>query len=142
MEFPFKAVVESESETETIAKSFAAVLTGGEVVVLSGELGAGKTFFVKKTLINYGITWVNSPSFAIVNEYKNSFKFYHIDFYRLKSIKELFNIGFDDYLNDKDAIVFIEWGNLFPEVLPHKRIEINFKMNSDNSREIRILRNA
>ena len=112
MEFPFKAVVESESETETIAKSFAAVLTGGEVVVLSGELGAGKTFFVKKTLINYGITWVNSPSFAIVNEYKNSFKFYHIDFYRLKSIKELFNIGFDDYLNDKDAIVFIEWGNL------------------------------
>ena len=86
--------------------------------------------------------WVNSPSFAIVNEYKNSFKFYHIDFYRLKSIKELFNIGFDDYLNDKDAIVFIEWGNLFPEVLPHKRIEINFKMNSDNSREIRILRNA
>jgi len=142
MEFPFKAVVESESETETIAKSFAAVLTGGEVVVLSGELGVGKTFFVKKTLINYGITWVNSPSFAIVNEYKNSFKFYHIDFYRLKSIKELFNIGFDDYLNDKDAIVFIEWGNLFPEVLPHKRIEINFKMNSDNSREIRILRNA
>jgi len=142
MEFPFKAVVESESETETIAKSFAAVLTEGEVVVLSGELGAGKTFFVKKTLINYGITWVNSPSFAIVNEYKNSFKFYHIDFYRLKSIKELFNIGFDDYLNDKDAIVFIEWGNLFPEVLPHKRIEINFKMNSDNSREIRILRNA
>ena len=142
MEFPFKAVVESESETETIAKSFAAVLTGGEVVVLSGELGAGKTFFVKKTLINYGITWVHSPSFAIVNEYKNSFKFYHIDFYRLKSIKELFNIGFDDYLNDKDAIVFIEWGNLFPEVLPHKRIEINFKMNSDNSREIRILRNA
>ena len=142
MEFPFKAVVESESETETIAKSFAAVLTGGEVVVSSGELGAGKTFFVKKTLINYGITWVNSPSFAIVNEYKNSFKFYHIDFYRLKSIKELFNIGFDDYLNDKDAIVFIEWGNLFPEVLPHKRIEINFKMNSDNSREIRILRNA
>jgi len=142
MEFPFKAVVESESETETIAKSFAAVLTGGEVIVLSGELGVGKTFFVKKTLINYGITWVNSPSFAIVNEYKNSFKFYHIDFYRLKSIKELFNIGFDDYLNDKDAIVFIEWGNLFPEVLPHKRIEINFKMNSDNSREIRILRNA
>jgi len=138
MEFPFYAIVSSENETETIAKSFAADLIGGEVVVLSGELGAGKTFFVKKALMSFGITYVNSPSFAIVNEYKNSFKFYHIDFYRLRSIKELFDIGFDDYLNDKDAIVFIEWGNLFPQVLPHKRIEINFKMNSDNSREILI----
>src|SRR3990172_7692413 len=132
MEFPFKAVVESESETETIAKSFAAVLTGGEVIVLSGELGAGKTFFVKKALTSFGITWVNSPSFAIVNEYKNSFKFYHIDFYRLKSIKEIFDIGFKYYLNNIEDIIFIEWGNLFPEVLPHKRIEINFKMKSEN----------
>lgn len=138
MEFPFRANVSSENETEIIAKSFAAVLTGGEVVVLSGELGAGKTFFVKKTLSNFGITWVNSPSFAIVNEYRNSFKFYHIDFYRLKSIKELFDIGFDDYLNEQNAIVFIEWGNLFTEVLPPKRIEINLKMNSDSSREILI----
>lgn len=142
MEFPFEAIVTSENETETIAKSFAAYLTGGEVVVLSGELGAGKTFFVKKTLMNFGITWVNSPSFAIVNEYRNSFRFYHIDFYRLKSIKELFDIGFDDYLNDKDAIVFIEWGNLFPQVLPHRKIEITFKMHSDDSRGIKITSNA
>jgi len=142
MKFPFQAIVASENETETIAKSFAAGLVGGEVVVLSGELGAGKTFFVKKALTSFGITWVNSPSFAIVNEYKNSFKFYHIDFYRLKSIKELFDIGFNDYLNDTEAIVFIEWGNLFPEVLPHKRIEINFKMKSENGREILITKHA
>ena len=99
-------------------------------------------FFVKKTLTNFGITWVNSPSFAIVNEYKNSFKFYHIDFYRLKSSKELFDIGFNDYLNDKEAIVFIEWGNLFPQVLPKKRIEITLKMNSANTREILITKYA
>lgn len=142
MEFPFKAIVSSENEIEIIAKTFAAYLTGGEVVVLSGELGSGKTFFVKKTLMNFGITRVNSPSFAIVNEYRNSFKFYHIDFYRLKSVKELFDIGFDDYLNDKDAIVFIEWGNLFPQVLPHRIIEITIKMNFDNSREIKITSNA
>jgi tRNA threonylcarbamoyladenosine biosynthesis protein TsaE len=138
MDFPLQTIVSSEEETETVAKSFALVLEGGDVVVLSGQLGAGKTFFVKKTLVIFGITWVNSPSFAIVNEYRNSFKFYHIDFYRLKSIKELLDIGFDDYLNDKEAIIFIEWGDLFPEVLPQKRIEINFKMNSDYSREIRI----
>ena len=103
-----------------------------------GELGTGKTFFVKKTLANFGITWVNSPSFAIVNEYKNSFNFYHIDFYRLKNIKELFDIGFDDYMNDKNSIIFIEWGNLFPQALPAKRVEINFKLNLDNYREITI----
>ena len=138
MELPFKTVVSSEVETEIIAKSFAEELLCGKVVVLQGELGAGKTFFIKKVLINFGINWANSPSFAIVNEYNNSFRFYHIDFYRLKSIKELFEIGFDDYINDKDAIVFIEWGNLFPQVLPRNRIEISIKMNSDNSREIRI----
>ena len=138
MVFPFQATISSENETETIAKSFAAELNGGDVVVLSGELGVGKTFFVKRALSSFGITWVNSPSFAIVNEYKNSFKFYHIDFYRLKSSKELFDIGFNDYLNDKEAIVFIEWGNLFPQVLPKKRIEITLKMNSVNTREILI----
>lgn len=138
MEFPLQTIVSSEEETENLAKLFASELKGGEVIVLSGQLGVGKTFFVKKSLVNFGITWVNSPSFAIVNEYKNSFKFYHIDFYRLKSIKELFDIGFDDYLNDKGAIVFIEWGDLFLQVLPQKRFEINFKMNPDNSREIRI----
>lgn len=142
MEFPFKALVKSERETETIAKSFAADLTCGDVIVLSGELGAGKTFFVKKTLMNFGITWVNSPSFSIVNEYRNSFKFYHIDFYRLKSAKELYDIGFDDYLNEQEAIVFIEWGNLFPEVLPQKRTEVNFKIIQDSSREILISKYA
>jgi tRNA threonylcarbamoyladenosine biosynthesis protein TsaE len=138
MEFPLQTIVSSEEETENLAKLFASELKGGEVIVLSGQLGSGKTFFVKKSLLNFGITWVNSPSFAIVNEYRNSFKFYHIDLYRLKSIKELFDIGFDDYLNDKEAIVFIEWGDLFPQILPQKRIEIIFKMNSDYSREIRI----
>jgi tRNA threonylcarbamoyladenosine biosynthesis protein TsaE len=138
MVFPLRTLVNSEEETENLAKLFASELKGGEVIVLSGQLGSGKTFFVKKSLVNFGITWVYSPSFAIVNEYKNLFKFYHIDFYRLKSIKELFDIGFDDYLNDKGAIVFIEWGDLFPQVLPQKRIEINFKMNLDYSREIRI----
>ena len=142
MEFPFQAIISSENETEAIAKSFAADLVGGEVIVLLGELGAGKTFFVKKALTNFGITWVNSPSFAIVNEYKNSFRFCHIDFYRLKSVKELFDIGFDDYLNDKDAIIFIEWGNLFPEVLPAKRIEISLSIKSDTTREILINKNA
>jgi tRNA threonylcarbamoyladenosine biosynthesis protein TsaE len=138
MEFPFHTIASSENETESIAKLFASELKGGEIIVLVGELGVGKTFFVKKALISYGIAWVNSPSFAIVNEYKNSFKIYHIDFYRLKSAKELFDIGFNDYLNDNKSIVFIEWGNLFPQVLPKRRIEVDFKLISNDRREINI----
>jgi tRNA threonylcarbamoyladenosine biosynthesis protein TsaE len=138
MNLPFHAVVCSENETRAIAESFAKKLKGGEVIILVGELGAGKTFFIKKALGYFGITWVNSPSFAIVNEYNNSFKFYHIDFYRMKSVNELVNIGFDDYLNDQDAIVFIEWGNLFPDVLPNRRIEIKIDTKPNLNREFSI----
>lgn len=142
MDFPFQTLAASEEETNSIAKLFSEELHGGDVVVLIGELGSGKTYFVKKTLANFGITWVNSPSFAIVNEYRNSFKFYHIDFYRLKSVNELINVGFNDYLNEDKAIIFIEWGNLFPQVLPHKRIEVKLEMSSENSRKIMISKYA
>lgn len=142
MDLPFHAVVSSEIETQAVAEEFVKLLKGGEVIILAGELGAGKTFFIKKALEYFGITWVNSPSFAIVNEYKSSFKFYHIDFYRMKSAKEMLNIGFDDYLNDLDAIVFIEWGNLFPDVLPLRRIEIKIDMKPDSIREISIQKYA
>lgn len=142
MEFPFSSASFNEHDTETIAKSFAKSLRGGEVIVLSGELGAGKTFFIKKALFNFGINWVNSPTFAIVNEYKDTFKFYHIDFYRVKTVRELFDIGFDDYLNDSEAITFIEWGNLFPQVLPNKRSEVSIIVKNDFSREINIVKYA
>lgn len=138
MELPFHIVVHSEAETENLAKNFSGFLRKGDVIILIGELGAGKTFFVKKILETFGINSGNSPTFAIVNELTNSHRFYHIDFYRLKSSRELFNIGFDDYLNDPEAIIFIEWGNLFPEVLPAKRIEVNFEVNKDQSRDISI----
>lgn len=138
MQFPYRAEVHSEIETEQIAKKFSDELKGGEVISLVGELGAGKTFFIKKALSNFGISWVNSPSFAIVNEYRNSFKFYHIDFYRVKSARELFDIGIYDYLNDKESIAFIEWGNLFANILPKERIEIQIKIVSNHSREIAI----
>jgi tRNA threonylcarbamoyl adenosine modification protein YjeE len=85
-------VITSEDETKSIAEEFAKGLNDGDVIILNGELGAGKTYFVKKAISSFAITWVNSPSFAIVNEYKNSHKFYHIDFYRIKSVQELFDI--------------------------------------------------
>ncbi len=135
MKYPFKRIVCSEDETIDLALNFAKNLKLGDVVVLNGNLGAGKTFFIKNAVKKFGIENVSSPTFAIVNEYNNSYKIYHFDFYRINSSSELFDIGFNDYLNDDEAITFIEWGNLIPEVLPQKRTEIEIKIESDYSRE-------
>jgi tRNA threonylcarbamoyladenosine biosynthesis protein TsaE len=107
----------------------------GDRIVLNGNLGSGKTFFIKAALSSIGINNVNSPSFAIVNEYQKDFHIYHFDFYRLKNSSELFDIGWQDYLNDDDSIIFIEWGNRFPSILPEVRIEINIEILIGTERE-------
>ncbi|MEJ2616744.1 MAG: tRNA (adenosine(37)-N6)-threonylcarbamoyltransferase complex ATPase subunit type 1 TsaE [Ignavibacteriaceae bacterium] len=138
MELPVSTKINSEKETKQLAEEFALGLKAGETIVINGELGAGKTFFIKSASGVLGINNVNSPTFALVHEYLGKFKIYHFDFYRINEVKELYDIGFDDYLNDEEAIVFIEWGNLFPEILPHKRIEIEILVMEDFSREITI----
>ncbi len=140
MEYPFKVKVNTEDDTSDLAHSFIKTVVPGDVIILNGNLGAGKTFFVKKALKATGIENVNSPTFAIVNEYSGEFKFYHFDFYRINEIGELYDIGFNDYLNDPDAAVFIEWGSLMPEILPHKRTEINIVINEDFSREFEFIK--
>ena len=96
-----------------------------------------KTFFIKSALASLGIKNTNSPSFSIVNEYKNSSHIYHFDFYRLKNSTELFDIGWQDYLNDEDSIIFIEWGSRFPEALPKDRIEITIEIKDGTERQFR-----
>lgn len=141
MEFPVSFKVTQEEETIDIAKKFSAVLQEGDIVTLNGNLGAGKTFFVKAVCKFFGIENSSSPSFAIVNQYDGNFKIYHFDFYRIKKENELFDLGFEDYVNDLGAICFIEWSDMFPEVLPTNRFEINLNLNEDNSRDIRIIKN-
>lgn len=133
--FPFRINTRSEEESAILAADFIKLCTQGERIVLNGDLGAGKTFFIKAALASIGITNVNSPSFAIVNEYHNSSQIYHFDFYRLKNYVELLDIGWQDYLNDEESIIFIEWGNRFNSILPSKRIEINILTLTGSERE-------
>jgi tRNA threonylcarbamoyladenosine biosynthesis protein TsaE len=133
----FSAKVSSENDTINLAQKFASELTGGEIIILNGELGAGKTFFIKHASAYFEITNVSSPTFTIVNIYNGKQKIYHFDFYRINKASELFDIGFNDYLNDNEAITFIEWGNLIPEVLPVKRTEINIEVLEDTKRLFR-----
>jgi len=141
VKYPFKKIVFSEDGTAELANYFASEIKPGDVIILNGNLGAGKTFFIKNAVKALGSNNVNSPTFAIINEYESKFKIYHFDFYRINEMVELYDIGFNDYLNNPDAIIFIEWGNSYPEILPKKRIIIEIKLNEDFSREFIFTKN-
>jgi len=138
MEFPFVQNIISEEETSILAKQFSAILQKGDCVSLIGNLGSGKTFFTKALCKEFLIEDANSPTFALLNLYVGKEKFFHFDFYRVKSEQELLDIGLYDYLNDEEAISIIEWADLFPKVLPKNRYEISIQINSDFSRTFRI----
>lgn len=130
----------SLAQTEDIARKLIQTFTKGSVIELEGNLGVGKTYFVKSFCKQLGIENSSSPSFSIVNEYQSDIKIFHFDFYRINKVEELYDIGFDDYLNDQDSIIFIEWGELFEEVLPKQRFKLSINMNKDNSRQLNLFR--
>jgi tRNA threonylcarbamoyladenosine biosynthesis protein TsaE len=135
---PYEIIVESEIETESVAKSFTENISPGDIILLTGNLGSGKTFFVRSFCSTLGITNVSSPSFAIVNEYEGKKKVYHFDFYRIKNLNELYDIGIDDYTNDVEAIIFIEWADLWREVIPRHHYEVQFNLIDSFNRKITI----
>lgn len=141
MKFPFTSIVNSENETAEVAKDFSKLLTEGDVVLFEGDLGSGKTFFIKSICTEFKIENASSPSFSIVNEYSGTNNIYHFDFYRIKRLQELLDIGFNDYLNG-DAIVLIEWADMFKEILPHKNYKITIEFINDSSRKISIIKNG
>jgi tRNA threonylcarbamoyladenosine biosynthesis protein TsaE len=116
--------------------------TAGDIKVwlLDGAMGAGKTTFVRM----YGqykkfIEPVSSPTFSIVNEYRNNDGdiFYHFDFYRIKNEREAFEIGVEDYFYS-DNICLVEWGSLIPSLLPETYVKINFEILSEQSRQLNV----
>jgi len=128
----------SEKDSAKIAKDFADILQIGDVVTLKGELGSGKTFFVKKVVEELGFTgYVSSPTFTILNIYEASTYLYHFDFYRLKNIEEIEKIGFWDLLRE-EGIFFIEWPEKAEELLPDKYFEIRIDIINGTHRKINI----
>lgn len=122
----------SENDTKEFAKKFASKLKKGDVIVLSGELGSGKTKFTEGFLSYFGLeNEISSPTFTIVNEYnKNDINIYHFDVYRLEDTSEFYAIGGEEYF--EKGICIIEWGELIKEALPKKYIKIDFSRSSDN----------
>lgn len=122
----------SEKETIELGKKIASKLTKGMVIVLTGDLGSGKTKLTEGILTYFGLeNEISSPTFTIVNEYDtDSLKLYHFDVYRLADIDEFYAIGGDEYF-EKGASI-IEWGELIEEALPHDYVKINFSRDLEN----------
>jgi len=123
--------------TIAFGREFAAKLGAGDVLGLCGDLGAGKTHFVKGLAAGLGAeAEVTSPTFTLIHEYPGGrLPLFHFDLYRLDSEDELLRIGFDDYL-DAGGVLAIEWADKFPALLPPHTRWLRFTHRSDDSREM------
>lgn len=121
------------------AKEFIANIGERTVFAFYGKMGAGKTTFVKAVCEELGVDDViTSPTFSIVNEYRSADTgelIYHFDFYRVKKIDEVYDMGFEDYFYS-GALCFIEWPELCEEVLPEGTVKVTIQEESDGSRTI------
>lgn len=129
-------IVKTPEECMDIGEKISSKLKPGDILSLEGELGAGKTTFVKGILkgLNYKHD-VTSPTFTLINEYETDVKVIHIDFYRENDTKRWEVIGLDEYLYS-DSIIILEWGNLVKDLLPDYMISIFFEHLELNKRRI------
>lgn len=129
----------SENDTMKFASLLAGKLKPGDVIVLTGDLGSGKTKFTEGFLTYFGLQdEISSPTFTIVNEYnKNNLNIYHFDVYRLSSLDEFYAIGGEQYFDN--GICIIEWGEIIKDVLPNDYIHISFERDLENENK-RILK--
>ena len=131
-------LTKSEAETEAAGERFARTLPDGAVVALYGDLGAGKTAFVRGMARGMGIdARVSSPTFTIVNEYLGARELYHFDMYRLGSSEELFDIGWEDYLR-RGGVCAVEWSENVSDAFEGDEIVVRIEKSGDSERTITI----
>lgn len=134
----FQFISKSEQSTKNFAKALASQLKSKDIIVLTGNLGSGKTKFTEGILTYFGLeNEISSPTFTIVNEYnKDDINIYHFDVYRLEDSSEFYEIGGDEYF--ENGICIIEWGELIEDALPKDYLHITFNKD-ENDENIRIL---
>ena len=129
----YNFVSHSEEDTIKFADEFAANLNGHSIIVLSGDLGSGKTKFTEGILKHFNLEdEISSPTFTIVNEYDaEKFKIFHFDLYRLEDVDEFYAIGGEEYL--QNGLCIFEWGEMIEEILPSEYIKITFSRDNKNA---------
>ncbi len=133
----------SPEETAEIAGSFSASILPGDVITMNGDLGVGKTAFVQGLAKGLEIDeYLSSPTFTIVNCYEGRLPLYHFDVYRIDDPDEMYEIGYEEYI-DGDGVCVIEWAENIAEILPRERYDITISKDyekGENFREIIIER--
>lgn len=129
----------SAEETRALGEKLSGRLQAGDVVVLEGELGAGKSELARGIARGLGVKeTVTSPSFTILNVYESGrIPLYHFDWYRLESAEELYELGMDEYLGG-DGIAVVEWAERCPEVVPEGSMRIRIEATGEDERIIEI----
>lgn len=133
-----RVVTSGPEETKSFGAQLAGQLPRRGVVLLIGDLGAGKTTLAKGMIEGLGVVSadeVTSPTYTIIHEYGEPTRVYHVDLYRLDTEEEVIALGFEELL-ERDALILIEWGERFPKLLPEQRIEITLTPDVDDRRVI------
>lgn len=132
--------IHSLEEYPAAAKWFTGLLQKGNIFAFYGKMGTGKTTFIKSLCEELGVEdTINSPTFAIVNEYedRDANTIFHFDFYRIKSLTEVYNMGYEEYFYS-NAYCFIEWPELIEELLPEEHIRVDITEGDDGARTIKV----
>ncbi|HEY5583214.1 MAG TPA: tRNA (adenosine(37)-N6)-threonylcarbamoyltransferase complex ATPase subunit type 1 TsaE [Ruminiclostridium sp.] len=131
--------IETHSFEETVefGKRLGSVLKPGDIICLTGDLGTGKTALTNGIAKSLGInSYITSPTFTLVNEYEGRIPLYHFDVYRISDPDEMFEIGFEEYING-EGITIIEWGEQIDEILPTEIIRVNINKNFKKDLDVR-----
>jgi len=121
----------TEQDTFNYAKKLSKKIKSGDIFLIEGDLGAGKSVFVRGMAKGLGIKVpMPSPTFTILNEYKGKYQIYHFDFYRINDPLELYEIGFEDYIYS-GGVTFIEWPSKALELLPESSIKVNISIENE-----------
>ena len=136
-------VIQSQSASETIriGKKIGSLLQPGDVIALVGELGAGKTQFIKGLAAGMGVRrsgYVSSPSFTLINEHEGKVPLYHIDLYRVDTEREAQELGLEEYFKGK-GITAVEWADKVPSLLPEEVLTVTICYTGKNTRSIGII---